>query len=138
MTTATLESYPGRSRFGATFAIALLIGALIAAAIAPAVAYLLASAGLRFPFPRIFDRVAMVTLASALLLFARRLCLSKLLIEGFHEPRANLSRLFAGLGAATIGTLGSKPSPSLSRAVAVQTVLTPSSVIPHRAVPNSI
>jgi membrane protease YdiL (CAAX protease family) len=100
MTTATLDRRPDHARFGATFACALLIGALIAAAIAPPVADLLARAGLRFPFTRIFDRVAMVTLAGTLFLFARRLRLQELLIEGFREPRANLSRFCVGFGVA--------------------------------------
>src|SRR5260370_17305381 len=100
MATATLDRHPGSSRFGATIALAMVIGAMTAAIIAPLAAYLLARAGFHLPFPRIFDRVAMVTLAGALILFARRLRLRQLIVEGFLEPRGHLLHLFAAFASA--------------------------------------
>jgi membrane protease YdiL (CAAX protease family) len=100
MTTATLDRSPGGSRFGATFALALLIGAVTAAAIAPLIAYVLATGGFHFPFPRIFDRVVMVTLAGVLILCTRRLRLKQLIVERFREPGGHLLQLLAGFGAA--------------------------------------
>ena len=73
MTAGRRDRAADNSRFGATFTLALLSGALAAALIAPLVAYLLARTGFQFPFPRIFDRVAMATMAGALILCARRL-----------------------------------------------------------------
>src|SRR5579864_675364 len=53
--------------FTLRLALTLLIAALAAALIAPFVAPLIAWAGFHFPFPRIFDRVVMVTLAIAVI-----------------------------------------------------------------------
>jgi len=64
--------------------------------LAPLAAYAVAGAGLRIPFPRIFDRVVMITLTVAILLLARRLGLLNLLRDGFAEPRRNLSQILIG------------------------------------------
>ena len=48
--------------------IALLLAAAAAALIAPFAAFALAAAGYRFPFPRIFDRTVMVTMAVMMML----------------------------------------------------------------------
>jgi membrane protease YdiL (CAAX protease family) len=69
-----------------------LIGAVI---IAPMVASGLATAGLHFPFPRIFDRTVMVTSFATMLLFGRRL-----------RPLDLLHRGFSGLGIGVWYSLG--------------------------------
>ena len=84
--------------FARNFAFAIAIGAFSAALLAPFVAFLLASAGFRFPFPRICDRVAMVTIGAALVLFAERLQLVALLHTGFGRPLSNWPSLLKGLG----------------------------------------
>ena len=88
-------------------ALTLLIAALAAALIAPWVAPLIAWAGLHFPFPRIFDRVVMVTLAAALVWKNRQLALVSRLRAGFSQPLSSLAAAGAGLiiGAAAIGVL---------------------------------
>ncbi len=85
--------------FGATFLRVLAIGAVAAAILSPIVSYPLTLAGFSFPFPRIFDRVAMVTIGAALLWFAQDLRLGELLREGFEHPRLNLASLVRGFGA---------------------------------------
>lgn len=81
---------------------ALLAGLAAAVVIAPFAAAVLAAAGLRFPFPRIFDRTVMVTLAAAMLGFARPLHLSDLIRDGFAEPRRNLRPALGGLALALV------------------------------------
>jgi hypothetical protein len=58
--------------------------------LAPAAAAAGAALGLRFPFPRIFDRTVMVTLLAALLIWSRALGFGALMRAGFAAPRANL------------------------------------------------
>ncbi len=82
--------------FGAVFFRALALGALAAAILAPFISYPLSLAGFRFPFPRVFDRVAMVTIGGALLWYTRDLRLGELLRQGFAEPRTNLQSLLRG------------------------------------------
>jgi membrane protease YdiL (CAAX protease family) len=77
--------------------LAVTIGLAAAVIIAPLAAAGLAASGLRFPFPRIFDRTVMVTLGGALLCFARRLRLAQLLREGFAGPASNLRGALGGL-----------------------------------------
>ena len=77
--------------------IALLLAATAAALVAPLAAIALAAAGYRFPFPRIFDRTVMVTLAVMLMLWARQLGVVRLLRRGFARPLDNLGALLRGL-----------------------------------------
>jgi membrane protease YdiL (CAAX protease family) len=79
--------------------LALLTALSATVVIAPLAADAVAIAGFRVPFPRIFDRVVMVAAAVALLLFARRLRLAKLLDNGFRNPSEGLPQF--GLGIAT-------------------------------------
>src|SRR6202521_758962 len=82
--------------------IALLLAAAAAALIAPFAAIALAAAGYRFPFPRIFDRTVMVTLALMLTLWARQLRVARLLRRGFARPLDNLGALVRGLLVAAV------------------------------------
>src|ERR1700730_9469125 len=77
-------------------AIALVLAAAAAAIVAPFTATAVAAAGYRFPFPRIFDRTVMVTLAVILALSARKLGVVRLLRRGFARPQANLGAAVAG------------------------------------------
>ena len=79
---------------------ALLVAVVAAVMIAPFAAIALAAARFSFPFPRIFDRVVMVTLLAALLMFARQLRLIQLLREGFGTNRGYMWQGLAGLGLA--------------------------------------
>lgn len=85
----------------------MLIAALAAALIAPFVAPAVAWSGFHFPFPRIFDRVVMVTLALALWWEHRNLGLIRRLMNGFAQPLANLPRAVYGasIGAAALAVL---------------------------------
>ena len=82
--------------------IALLLAATAAALVAPFAAIALAAAGYRFPFPRIFDRTVMVTLAVMLTLWARQLGVARLLRRGFARPLDNLGALVRGLLVAAV------------------------------------
>ncbi len=77
--------------------IALLLAAAAAALVAPLGALAIAAAGYRFPFPRIFDRSVMLTLAVMLMLWARQLGVARLLRRGFARPLYNLGALVRGL-----------------------------------------
>jgi len=77
--------------------IALLLAAAAAALIAPFAAFALAAAGYRFPFPRIFDRTVMVTMAVMMTLWARQLGVVRLLRRGFARPLDNLGAALRGL-----------------------------------------
>ena len=84
--------------FTAKFAIALVAGLLAAVIVAPIAAVAVASAGWRFPFPRIFDRTVMATLLLAMLLAARQLKFVALLRAGFMHPVSeSAARLIRGL-----------------------------------------
>jgi uncharacterized protein len=91
-----------RTSFTIRFALALMLGLAVAVIIAPIAAALLAAAGLSFPFPRIFDRVVMLTLAVALLWLAHALGLTELLRSGFAEPRLHLGEGITGLAVALV------------------------------------
>ncbi len=96
-------------------------------------AAILAALGLRFPFPRIFDRTVMVTMLAALLIGWRAMRFGALMRAGFAAPRANLARAALGLAIAlaaivTLFALAwlaapaapaakSPPAPSLARAI---------------------
>jgi membrane protease YdiL (CAAX protease family) len=74
--------------FTPAFFLALILGLAAAVIIAPLTAAAVAAAGFRFPFPRIFDRTVIATLAAAVILFAHRLQLVELLRNGFaNSPR---------------------------------------------------
>jgi membrane protease YdiL (CAAX protease family) len=102
-TTTPAPASPG---FTLRFAIALAAGLAAAVILAPFAAYALGAAGLRFPFPRIFDRTVMVMLLAAMLLWSRPLGFAFLIRAGFAGLRANLGRaalgLALGLGAIAI------------------------------------
>ena len=93
--------------FTLRLAIALLLAAAAAALVAPFAASALAAAGYRFPFPRIFDRSVMLTLAVMLMLWRRQLGVARLLRRGFARPLGNLGKVLRGLlvAAAVIGIL---------------------------------
>jgi membrane protease YdiL (CAAX protease family) len=85
-----------RNSFTFTFTVALVMAIVAAAVAAPFVAVGVAALGLRFPFPRIFDRVVMIALFGAMLIIARRLRLVTLLRSGFASPRGNAARALRG------------------------------------------
>jgi membrane protease YdiL (CAAX protease family) len=89
-----------RSSFTLRFAIALAAALAAAAILAPVAAAILAALGMRFPFPRIFDRTVMVTLLAALLIGWRAMRFGALMRAGFAAPRANLARAALGLAIA--------------------------------------
>lgn len=93
--------------FTLRLALTLLIAALAAAVIAPFVAPIVVWTGFHFPFPRIFDRVVMVTLAVAIWLGSHELSLIRRLHSGFGQPLSNLAAAASGLalGAAAMGVL---------------------------------
>jgi hypothetical protein len=80
-------------RLALIFAIALG-GATI---VSPFVGALVSSSGWRVPFPRIFDRVAMVSIFGAVLFAARDLNAVALIRAGFANPARNFTRWAAGL-----------------------------------------
>jgi len=93
---------PSRDRaytmpFTLRLTIALLLAAAAAALIAPFAATAIAAAGYHFPFPRIFDRTVMLTLAVMLTLWARPLGIARRLRRGFARPLDNLGALLRGL-----------------------------------------
>lgn len=90
--------------FTARFVLALVAGLALAIVLSPFAALAVASLGFKFPFPRIFDRVVMVSLAIVLILSARSLGLLPLLQNGFARPRANLSRAVRGF-AVSLGVM---------------------------------
>lgn len=81
--------------------------AFLAALIAPWIALALAAAGFHFPFPRIFDRVIMVSVAATMWYQARALGLMRRLASGFAGLRGNWPALATGsaLAAAVIGAM---------------------------------
>ncbi len=94
--------------FTSRFAIALAVGLIAAVIVAPIAALAVASAGWRFPFPRIFDRTVMATLFLAMLWAARDLQLGSLLAQGFrHLAKESSMRVLRGLAVSlcTIGIL---------------------------------
>jgi len=80
--------------------LALLIAMVAAALIAPWVGAMVDGLGFHFPFPRIFDRVVMVTLAAVIVANARQLRLVARLKSGFANPVGNLGRLIRGFAIA--------------------------------------
>ena len=86
--------------FTVKFAVALAIGLAAAVLIAPPAAVLVARAGFRIPFPRIFDRVVMAALFGVILCAARGLRLLETLRAGFHESRGALTRGLRGFAVA--------------------------------------
>jgi membrane protease YdiL (CAAX protease family) len=88
-------------------AIALVLAAAAAAIVAPFAATALAAAGYHFPFPRIFDRTVMVTVAVILAVWARKLGVVPLLRRGFARPKDNFGAALRGflVAAAAIAIL---------------------------------
>jgi membrane protease YdiL (CAAX protease family) len=84
------------------FMFALAAGLAAAVLLAPFAAAIVAAASLHIPFPRIFDRTVMVTIAAALLWFARPLDLVNLLHDGFADPRQNWRMIVGGLALAVV------------------------------------
>jgi membrane protease YdiL (CAAX protease family) len=87
--------------FTLRLALTLLAAALAAAFIAPVVAPILSWSGFHFPFPRIFDRVVMVTLALALWWENEELGLIRRLGAGFAGPLSNIPAVLYGAGTGT-------------------------------------
>ncbi|HUA35333.1 MAG TPA: CPBP family intramembrane glutamic endopeptidase [Candidatus Binataceae bacterium] len=87
-----------------TSRLALTLAAAIGAAVllAPIAGMLVAVAGFHIPFPRIFDRVVMVTVFVALLWNSRGLRFIPLLSAGFANPAGNLGRALRGFVAALV------------------------------------
>jgi len=83
--------------FARRFTTALIAGLVAACVLSPFAAWGVAAAGLRFPFPRIFDRTMMATLLIALLASARKLHFVELLREGFADLWARRYDLMIGL-----------------------------------------
>ena len=81
-----------------TLRLALAIVAAIAAAVvlAPLAAWVLAAAGVRFPFPRVFDRLVVVATLAALVVSKRQLGLAELLRSGFDGPPRKLASVLRG------------------------------------------
>jgi CAAX protease family protein len=90
--------------FTLRFSIVLAAGIIAAVILAPFAGWLVAAAGFRIPFPRIFDRTVMVTVFGAILISARELELHDLLVEGFADPFRGLRRSGRGFAVA-IGAL---------------------------------
>ncbi len=75
----------------------LVAGIVAAIIVAPLVAIAVSAVGLRYPFPRIFDRTVMATLLIAMLFAARDLNLVPLLRRGFKHPLAiSIARAIRG------------------------------------------
>jgi membrane protease YdiL (CAAX protease family) len=93
--------------FTIRLALTLLVAALAAGVVAPFLAPLVAAGGFHFPFPRILDRVVMVTMAVAIFWESRELDLVRRLRRAFAQPWPNLIAAGAGLtlGAMAIGVL---------------------------------
>ncbi len=87
--------------------IALVAGVVAAAILSPFVAAIVAAIGFRFPFPRIFDRVVMVTVLGAILLQARQLRFLALLRTAYARPGRNYAHSTRGflIAIATIAIL---------------------------------
>jgi membrane protease YdiL (CAAX protease family) len=106
--------------------LALVAGLLAAVVIAPFAAALVSAVSWRVPFPRIFDRVVMITLAAAMIAIARPLGLFDLLRDGFADFRRAPLMLLCGFALAmlTVGSLfviafelkGSPVGPIVARA----------------------
>ena len=84
------------------FMLALAAGLVAAVVIAPLAAALVGAASWRVPFPRIFDRVVMVTLAAAMIAFVRPLGLLDLLRDGFADFRRAPFMILCGFALATL------------------------------------
>ena len=82
--------------FTLRLAFAIIAGIVAAIVIAPLAAIAVAQLGFQFPFPRIFDRTAMVAVAVMLIYEARELRLIPLLSAGFSHPVANAGRAARG------------------------------------------
>ncbi len=100
MSTRARGPVAGRIGFTLLFAGAVVLSAVTAALVAPLIACALAVAGAHVVFPRIFDRVVMVTAVAVLMLGAGPLGLRELFRGGFRDLRASLPLFLAGLGAA--------------------------------------
>jgi membrane protease YdiL (CAAX protease family) len=115
--------------FTLRLALTLAVAAIAAALIAPFVAPMLAWAGFHFPFPRILDRVVMVTMAVALWWESRRLGLVSRLRAAFGQPSSNLGVVGIGLaiGFAAIAILWVSAwsiAPPIARANSASLLLT--------------
>ncbi len=89
--------------FTARFALVLVVGVAAAIVLAPLVAVVVSAAGLRYPFPRIFDRTVMAALFIAMVLSARDLNLVVLLKRGFNHPAApSIARAIRGFAVAML------------------------------------
>jgi membrane protease YdiL (CAAX protease family) len=89
--------------FTARFTLVLVAGLVAAIILAPLAAVVVAHAGWRFPFPRIFDRTVMATLLIAMLFAARDLKLISLMAKGFvHLPRRSIRYSVRGFVVAMI------------------------------------
>jgi membrane protease YdiL (CAAX protease family) len=88
--------------FTLRLAAALIIAAALAAAVAPFAALAIAAGGFHFPFPRIFDRTVMATVALMLWWWVRELRLGALLRRGFARPLGHLGAALRGLAVAAV------------------------------------
>jgi membrane protease YdiL (CAAX protease family) len=82
--------------------LALAAGLVAAVVIAPFAAALVSAVSWRVPFPRIFDRVVIVTLAAAMIAFAHPLGLLDLLRSGFADSRRAPLMVLCGFALATL------------------------------------
>jgi len=85
----------------------IVVSVVVATVIAPFAAMMVASLGFHFPFPRIFDRTVMVTVALAVIAQWRELRVLPMLRSGFARPLRNLPRATRGflIAVAAIATL---------------------------------
>jgi membrane protease YdiL (CAAX protease family) len=74
----------------------MVASVVVAAIVSPFAAAAVAAMGFHFPFPRIFDRTAMIVVAMALATQARQLRVAPLLRSGFDRPMRNLPRATRG------------------------------------------
>ncbi|HVN63867.1 MAG TPA: hypothetical protein VMT58_04475, partial [Candidatus Binataceae bacterium] len=106
--------------FTARLSVAFAAGLIVAALLAPVAAAIVFDAGWRIPFPRIFDRVVMISVFTAIGFGARTMRVWPLLGSGFANPAENLVRAGRGFIAAVFAivalamvalAMGGKPSP---------------------------
>ena len=91
-----------RRNFILWFIFALAAGLAAAVILAPFAAAAVAAGSWRVPFPRIFDRVVMVTLAATLIIVARPLGLVDLLRDGFADSRQAPRMVLGGFAIAML------------------------------------
>jgi membrane protease YdiL (CAAX protease family) len=88
--------------FSLRLLLTIAVAAVLAAIVAPWVAFVVGAIGLHFPFPRIFDRVVMVTTAVAMWYQAGALGLLPRLRAGFAQPKQKWPAAAVGIMVAAV------------------------------------